>query len=320
MKREYLKFLRCPNTGEKLNLVISELKNDLIISGKLISSKYLYPITNGIPRFVKNEGYSSNFGWQWNKWAKVQFEDENIGKPMKGHTLNMFKKITELNKKKLKNKIILDIGCGPGRFIDISKKLGSKLIVAIDYSSAIDASKENFKNKDQNILFIQADALNLPFKDNSFDFAYSIGVFHHTPDPEKGVKEAQRILKKNGEFSLSVYRKGGYYDLPTVQALRKFFNFLWPIFGPYAPYLYSQFFGRISHIINKFSKKLGLFFRVIFGTVPLDDVRWTVLDTFDSITPSYQSTHSLYEVSQWFKNANFINVRIADWENIIGKK
>ena len=105
MKREYLKFLRCPNTGEKLNLVISELKNDVIISGKLISSKYFYPISNGIPRFVKDEGYSGNFGWQWNRWAKVQFENENTGKPMQGNTLNMFKKITELNKEKLKIKL-----------------------------------------------------------------------------------------------------------------------------------------------------------------------------------------------------------------------
>lgn len=320
MKREYLKLLRCPVSGENLNLEISELKDDLIITGRLISSKNIYPITNGIPRFVKDEGYSSNFGWQWNKWAKVQFEDENAGKPMQGHTLNMFKKITELNKEKLNNKFILDIGCGPGRFVDISVKLGSKLVVAIDYSSAIDASKENFNNKNDNILFIQADALNLPLKNNIFDFAYSIGVLHHTPNPEKGVNEAKRILKKNGEFALSVYRKGGYYDLPTVQALRKFFNFLWPVFGPYAPYLYSQIFGRLNHLINKFSKKLGLFFRVVFAAVPLDDVRWSVLDTFDSITPSYQSTHKLFEVSQWFKKANFKYIRVAAWENIIGKK
>jgi ubiquinone/menaquinone biosynthesis C-methylase UbiE/uncharacterized protein YbaR (Trm112 family) len=320
MKKEYLKIFRCPFSKEKLNLEITELQKDIVISGKLFSSKFSYPITNGIPRFVNNEGYSSNFGWQWNKWAKVQFEDENIGKPMEGHTSSMFKKITELSYSKLKNKVICDIGCGPGRFVDIAQKLSCELVVAVDYSSAIDVSKKNFALNDKNILFVQADALNLPFKNNVFDYAYSIGVLHHTPNPAKGVNEAKRILKKNGEFALSVYRKGGYYDLPTVQALRKTFNFLWPIFGPYAPYLYSQIFGRLNHYINKLSKKLGLLFRVIFAAVPLRDVKWSILDTFDSITPSYQSSHRLYEVAQWFKKARFREIRIAAWENIIGKK
>ena len=42
-----------------------------------------------------------------------------------------------------------------------------------------------------------------------------------------------------------------------------------------------------------------------------------VLDTFDSVTPSYQSAHTVYEVQSWFKKMNFKDIRIASWENII---
>ena len=83
---------------------------------------------------------------------------------MAGHTTKMFKSITELTNDKLQDKIILDIGCGPGRFADVSRTLGAKLVIALDYSTAIDAAKENFKDA-KGIFFVQGDALNLPFKE-----------------------------------------------------------------------------------------------------------------------------------------------------------
>lgn len=319
MKIEYLHLLQCPSTREDLKLEITEGSHDDIISGKLISSKCIYPIINGIPRFVKDEGYSSNFGWQWNRWAKIQYESENIDGPMEGHTQNMFNQITELNEEKLFEKKILDIGCGPGRFVEISKNYGAELVVALDYSSAIDAAKLNLENKDK-IFFIQGDALNLPLKDGIFDFAYSIGVLHHTPDPKKGVSEAHRVISDNAEFAISVYSANSYYDYLMTQFWRNFFKFLWPFFGHWPPYLYSQIFGRINHYIRKVSRLLSLPLRLIFPSVTLPDIRWSILDTFDSITPSFQSSHTLDEVYDWYFKIGFCSIRFAKWDNIIGKK
>lgn len=319
MKKKYVSFLKCPITGEDLLLNEIKCQGDEVITGTLRSSTQTYDITNGIPRFVKNEGYSDNFGWQWNKWARVQFEKDNIGRPMAGHTTDMFKKITELNERKIKDKVVLDIGCGPGRFVDTSLLLGAGLVVAIDYSSAIDAAKNNFSNSDK-ILFVQGDALNLPFKDCMFDYAYSIGVLHHTPNPEDGVNEAFRVIKEKAEFSVAVYSKGGFYDFPPVQLWRRFFKLLWPFLGHYPPYLYSQFFGRLNHYIRKLSRPLSLVIRLFFPSITLGDVRWSVLDTFDSVTPSYQSAHTVFEVYEWYRNTGFKKIRVAAWENIIGQK
>lgn len=61
MKYEYLNFLKCPITEEDLQMEVHEEKAGEILSGKLLSSKAEFPITNGIPRFVKDQGYSDSF-------------------------------------------------------------------------------------------------------------------------------------------------------------------------------------------------------------------------------------------------------------------
>ena len=54
------------------------------------------------------------------------------------------------------------------RFINEVLKQNPKLIIALDYSGAIEQLNKNLLRKD--ILLIQADALNNPIKDNQIDF------------------------------------------------------------------------------------------------------------------------------------------------------
>ncbi len=120
MHIQFLQYLVDPHTHESFTLEISEQKDDQIISGFLRSSTNRFPIINGIPRFVASENYTQSFGWQWNHWACVQFDSENVGRPMEGHTSKMWQKITgeSLRIEQLKKEVIVDIGCGPGRFIE----------------------------------------------------------------------------------------------------------------------------------------------------------------------------------------------------------
>lgn len=45
----------------------------------------------------------------------------------------------------------------------------------------------------------------------------------------------------------------------------------------------------------------------------LPDIRWSYLDTFDNITPSFQSTHNAYEIQNFFKEAGFIDGKSTNW-------
>lgn len=310
MHKKYLDFLVDPETRDKFELKITKSEGDFVIEGELVSPSNRYPIRNGVPRFVKNESYTSSFGWQWNKWSRVQFDSDNVGGPMEGYTRKMWERIAG-TQEDLKGKVVLDIGCGPGRFIDVVKAKGAT-VVGIDYSEAVDAARKNFPN-DETVLIVQADALKLPFRDAIFDCVYSIGVLHHTPSPSKGVAEAHRTVKSGGWVAICVYSKGGYYDFPPVQFWRKIFKFLWPLFGHWPPLLYSQLTTLLFGPIANVSRPLGLPIKVIFPFVNLPDRRWSLLDTFDSVTPSYQSTHESFEVFSWFKTLNFKQMEPTNW-------
>ena len=82
--------------------------------------------------------------------------------------------------------------------------------------------KKEFKDLDY---FKKVDFLEVTLKKECIDFAYSIGVLHHTPSPENGILEAFRVIKPGGELAVSVYSKKGYYTFPTVNLWRKFFQF-----------------------------------------------------------------------------------------------
>jgi len=94
MHRRFVEICGDPQTGESLTLHVTERDGDDVVEGFLRSSRNSYPIIRGIPRFAGSEHYTQNFGWQWNKWPRVQFESENVGRPMQGHTRNMWEKIT----------------------------------------------------------------------------------------------------------------------------------------------------------------------------------------------------------------------------------
>jgi SAM-dependent methyltransferase len=67
----------------------------------------------------------------------------------------------------------------------------------------------------------QGDAENLEFPDNYFDVYYSWGVLHHSPNTEKAIAEAYRVLKPGGQLKIMVYH------YPSVSAL-----LLWLLYGP----------------------------------------------------------------------------------------
>ena len=59
----------------------------------------------------------------------------------------------------------------------------------------------------------QADAERLPFPDGEFDFVYSWGVIHHSPDTVRAAAELQRVVRPGGEVCCMVYNRRSLYAL-----------------------------------------------------------------------------------------------------------
>lgn len=113
-----------------------------------------------------------------------------------------------------KNKRVIDIGCGDG-ITDLSLVLKKEIkeLVAFDYRSVdkrklLKQAKENgvsLENLPPQLIFITADARDLPFKSNSFDLIISWSAFEHIPKYFEPLKEARRILKPTGSFFLQIH-------------------------------------------------------------------------------------------------------------------
>jgi SAM-dependent methyltransferase/uncharacterized protein YbaR (Trm112 family) len=316
MHKQFLKYLVDPKTKEDLKLESKKEEGDRVIEGFLISKSNRYPIVRGIPRFAgykDDANYTKSFGYQWNKWSEIQFDSKNIGKKYQGFSMDMLERITNIKDRDLNNAVIADIGCGPGRFLEnIREKNG--LAIGLDLSDAVEAAGEIYKN-DPNVLVCQADVLKSPLKTDSIDGIFSIGVLHHTTNAEQGFREMVRAVKPNGRISVSVYSTGGYYDDFMVNIWRKIFKKLWPIFKHYPALIYTYIVVYLRTFIKKIPivRTLAHPFFWFLPALILKDISWSILNTFDSITPSNQYGYTMYQTFQWFKKANLKNIEPSNW-------
>ena len=139
-------------------------------------------------------------GMQNKKQEKIYFDEFTAEKPWKAFTDKTYKKIAELfleylNPKKDDN--IIDMGCGTGEFTKKIRGLSFKKVQGFDISKkCIQLAKKQYKN----IIFKVGDIENMELKKNSADVLIYCGILHHFTNLKKVVKEANRILKKNGKI------------------------------------------------------------------------------------------------------------------------
>ena len=101
------------------------------------------------------------------------------------------------------NAVGADIGCGSGRWAQlVAPKVG--LLHCVDPSQALDVARHNLSGID-NVKFAQASVDDLPFPDNSLDFAYSLGVLHHVPNTAAAIRSIAAKLKPQAPFLLYLY-------------------------------------------------------------------------------------------------------------------
>ena len=125
-------------------------------------------------------------------------------------SINLIEKRIKINKfhnEQFKNKVVLDVGCGSGRWCVLAKQLGAKKVIGVD------SSKKNVRynnKKFKNIKFVYGDNTNLKIENNFSDITISQGVIHHTIDVFKSLSELIRVTKKNGKILLLVYGEHGF--------------------------------------------------------------------------------------------------------------
>lgn len=173
-----------------------------IISGELkcAGCEKSFAVTRGIPRFADLENIESDkqataegFGWQWSHFTQ---EDKKYAEQFLGW-------ITPVTPEFFKDKVVLEGGCGKGRHTQLAASWGAKDVIGIDLSVAVETAYAATKHL-PNAHVIQADIYQLPLA-RVFDYAFSVGVLHHLPDPKAGFKSLASKVKPGGSISAWIY-------------------------------------------------------------------------------------------------------------------
>jgi len=99
----------------------------------------------------------------------------------------------------------IDVGCGSGAFTELLvKRCAPKMVEAVDPSEA-QLSFARGRSLGQIATFRAADALALPFLDESFDAAIMALVIFFVPDPAAGVAEMARVVHPGGTVAAYVW-------------------------------------------------------------------------------------------------------------------
>lgn len=203
MKRSLLDYLACPSCdGTYTLLSVSKEENGEVLEAVLESSccKKTVPVLRGVPRFVGSGDITAdqahtaeNFGWQWQHFTQ---EDERYAEQFLGW-------ITPVKAEFFKDKLVLEGGCGKGRHTRLAAHWGAKAVVAVDVSDAVDSAFAALRDA-PNVHIVQADICKMPVK-RVFDYAFSVGVLHHMPNPREGFLSLASKVRPGGDVSAWVY-------------------------------------------------------------------------------------------------------------------
>jgi SAM-dependent methyltransferase len=265
-----------------------------------------FPNVRGVVRFVDESNYADSFGYQWQRFQLTQMDHE--GKNLS--EMDFIRK-TALKPEDFKGKLVLDVGCGTGRFAEVATRWGAR-VVGIDLSAAAEVAAKNLCQRE--FVSFQADVFALPFAPETFDCIYSMGVLHHTPDCERAVKVLPQYLKPGGTLAVWLYsgynkwyrfsdqyRKITHRLSPRV--LHRFFSLAVPFFYwldrglRVVPLVGRPVAGVVHHV-----------FPVNFHRDP--DVR--ILDTLDWYSPKYQSKHTYEQVFRWFESCGMEGLSVGE--------
>lgn len=265
-----------------------------------------YAQKNGVACFVESGAYADSFGFQWHLYNRTQLDNDQCHE-----SESDFRKRTGFTPEDLKGKLVLDVGCGMGRFAEVATRWGAR-VVGIDLSAAAQVAARNLA--DREFIALQADVFSLPFAVETFDFIYSIGVLHHTPNCEKAVTSLPQFLKPGGYLAVWLY--SGYNkwyrfsDLYRRVTHRIPPRLLHGILSVVVPILNGT--DRGLRWIPVVGKPLAGAVHHVFPVNRNPRREWRVLDTFDWYSPKYQSKHTYEEVFRWFESCGLEDLHVVE--------
>lgn len=256
----------------------------------------------GVIQFVNTQNYAESFGYQWQRFSRTQLTPECSERH--------FRRKTGLGEADLRGKLVLDVGCGMGRFAEVATRWGAR-VVGVDLSVAAEMAAQNLADRD--FVALQADLFALPFAPESFDCIYSVGVLHHTPDCERAFKTLPQLLKPGGTIAVWLYSgynnwyrfSDQYRKITTRIPARRLHTFM----RIAVPCLY--WLNRGLRSLPLIGSPLSALIQHVFPVNQNPNPQIRILDTLDWYSPKYQSKHTYEEVFRWVEACGLENSTVG---------
>jgi SAM-dependent methyltransferase len=254
---------------------------------------------------ARQRGTMQSFGREWTSY-EVQRPEEDLA---------YFLSKTGINPVELHDKLVLDAGCGSGRYARVAGE-SDATVIGIDLSLAVDTAYATTCHL-PNVHIIQADIFRLPFAASTFDFIYSIGVLHHTPDTKGALDQLIPLLNENGEIAIWLYPRWpapveAYNGLLRALTTRLSLDHIHRLAVWLEPLGLLKL--RLLTARHAWQRLLGLGLRgLTIGVSYHPDREIRICDTFDWFSPPYQWHHTDAEVEAWLRGyglAEIVNLSI----------
>jgi SAM-dependent methyltransferase/uncharacterized protein YbaR (Trm112 family) len=297
-----------------------------VIEGQLVCEHghHHYPISRGVPRLMAGplpaavEKTVTGFGYEWQKF------DDQIADTYMTDKANFLDFIAPVTPDFFRDKIVLDAGCGMGRFLRLAADFGSREVIGVDLSQSVDVAYQHVRHL-PNAHVIQADIMTLPLKP-VFDYIFSVGVLQFLEQPRAGFNRLTELLRDGGAISVWVYAKeNNGWVIRLVNPLRQHVTSRLP-----RPLLYalSHCLGLPLYLLIKLLYKPANEWKLLSKLariLPYNDyfyyssrLSYGALASviFDHLVPSLVTYLSREELEGWFSQEFFDDVTITSRNNM----
>ena len=318
MRMSLLPILACPRCGGDLKFTAIDQypRPDADIRTATLACapcKLEFPVRDGIPRLRPPEAVPADaaktreaFGWEWLRYPGSRPGDRDV-----------FLEETMIPPSEFAGKLVLDAGCGMGRYSAVALELGAE-VVAVDMSESLIRVAE-LAEKNPKLHPVEGDLLNPPLKKKKFDLAYSQGVLHHTSDTRAAFKAVAALVKREGLLSVWLYGKAGRYEDFSTNPIRA--DRAWILEHRLLAFWIVRIRHLVSDFIRVFTTRLPVpvvyalcYPLTALGAVPVlkyftfsvdPDFQARLIENFDWISPPYQWHHTKEELRSWFMQEGF---------------
>lgn len=284
-----------------------------------------FPIRAGIPRLLPDMQMAAEvqktvdgFGFEW-----LTFND-HIQDDYMSDRKNFFDFIQPVTEDFFGGKIVLDAGCGMGRFLKLGAEFGSHEIIGMDLSQSVESAYRNTRHL-PSAHVVQGDILYPPFK-QGFDYIFSIGVLQFLSNPQGGFKELTKLLKRGGQISIWVYSmEGNDAVIRILSPIRRHITSRLPRRVLYG---ISYILGSLQFLILR-----GIYrpanewkpLRWLASILPKNEyfyynsqlsLHGLVSIVFDHLVPQLVVYLSKEEVMEWFEKEKLTSIQISSRNNM----